>query len=271
MMRRRIVLAFALVALASTASAAGPSSEAAQPSVGASTEEHRALMISAQVMRKESKLLRSRDLLSACSSKDCDVNQSAECGEIRGFCTKLLADVANEIPTVSITVRDDRGRPVRAERLEVDSLAIDPSVPVLTDPGAHIAKALFGGRSGEAAFVVTTGQKNIAIVVSINLKEKVQRRPVPLPVYVLGGTGLVGGILAITTGVYTAHSYSNLDGCQPFCDSSQESRLRTTGYIADVSTIVALASAIAGTIWFVARPTITETRWVGDENAERTR
>jgi hypothetical protein len=142
---------------------------------------------------------------------------------------------------------------------------------VLTDPGAHVAKALFAGRSGETELALTAGQKNIAVVVTIDLKEKVQRRPIPLPVYVLGGTALASGILAITTGVYTAHSYSNLDGCQPFCDSSQESRLRATGYIADVSTIVALASAVAGTIWFLARPTVTETRWVGDDNAERSR
>jgi hypothetical protein len=271
MMRRRIASVFALVALASTASAAEPSAGAPPSGVSASTEEHRALMISAQVMRKESKLLRSRDLLAACSSKDCDADQSGECGEIRGFCAKLLADVVNEIPTVAITVRDDRGRAVHAERLELDSLAIDPSVPVITDPGAHIAKALFAGRSGETEFAIATGQKNIAVVVSINLKEKVQRRPIPLPVYLLGGAGLASGILAITTGVYTAHSYSNLDGCQPFCDSSQESRLRTTGYIADVSTILALASAVAGTIWFLARPTVSETRWVDDENAERSR
>jgi hypothetical protein len=269
-LRRHIASAFALFALASTASAAEPAPAGTPPSV-ASTEEHRALMISAQVMRKESKLLRSRDLLASCSSKICDANQTAECDEIRSFCAKLGAEVAGQIPTVSLTVRDDRGRPVHAERLELDALEVDASQPVLVDPGPHVAKALFAGRTGEAELVVTTGQKNVPVVVTIDLRENIQRRPVPLPVYVLGGAAIVSGILAIGTGVYTAHSYSNLDGCQPFCDSSQESKLRTTGYIADVSTIVALASAVAGTIWFLARPTTTETRWLGDAGSERAR
>jgi len=125
-----------------------------------------------------------------------------------------------------------------------------------------LAKALYAGRRGETEFVLAPGRKGAEVVVRIDLREVVHRRPVPLPVYALGATAIVAGVLALGTGISTAHSYQSLDSCRPYCDSGQRSSLRTTGYVADVSAVVTLASAIAGTIWFFARPTVTENRWL---------
>jgi hypothetical protein len=244
--------------LAATAAlAVARTAEAGEP---ASTEEHRALMISAQVMRKENKLLRSRDLLVSCGEQ-CGPGPS-ECSEIRAYCAKKLTEVVNEIPLVTLRVEDDRGLPLTAAVVELDSTHVSPALPLPVDPGPHQAKASFAGRSGTTDVVVEPGQRSVRVVVRIDLRETVQRRPVPVPVYVLGGTTLVSGLLALGTGIYTAHSYSNLDACRPYCDSGQRTQLRTTGYVADVSMIVALASAVAGTVWFLSRPTVSEIRWL---------
>jgi hypothetical protein len=227
------------------------------------TEEHRALMISAQVMKKEGKLLRSRDLLGTCGGTACTEGvQSAECEEIRAFCEKRLAEVLNDIPTVSLRVLDDRGLPVHAELLELDAVAVDASKPVPLDPGAHVAKAVYAGRQGETGIVLERGQKDVSILLRIDLRETVPRRPIPTPVYVLGATTLAAGLLATATGVYTVRSYQGLDGCAPLCNPSQKPTLQATSYVADISTLVAIASAVTGTIWFLGRPTVNETRWL---------
>jgi hypothetical protein len=232
------------------------------------TEEHRALMISAQVMKKEGKLVRARDLLATCSSTPCgDASQASECDEIRAYCGKRLADVTNEIPTSSVRVEDDRGLPILPEWLEVDSLAVSPSKLTAFDPGPHEAKALYAGRIGEAQFVLDSGQRDVNVIVRIDLRETVQRRPIPLPVYALGATTIAAGLLALGTGIYTVRSYQGLDGCAPFCDPSQKGTLQATGYVTDISMLVALASAVGGTIWYFARPTVSEVRWLHSTTA----
>lgn len=224
-------------------------------------EERRALMISAQVVRKEGKLLRSRDLLASCAETACE-ETATECGEIFAFCRAKLTEVEAEVPTVSVRVKDDRGYGLIAERVEIDGVGVDASKVLDLDPGTHAVKAAYAGRSAESSFTLARGEKNATVSVAIDLREPVVRRPIPAPVWVLGATTIVSGLLALGTGIYTVHQYQGLDGCQPYCDSSQRNTLRTTGYVSDVSTIIALASAVAGVIWFLARPTKTEIRWL---------
>jgi hypothetical protein len=227
------------------------------------TEEHRALMISAQVMQKEGKLLRAHELLTSCSQKACAAAPEAtECEEIRAFCGRKLDEVQGDIASVNLRVLDDRGLRIQAERVELDSVAVDPSKPLSLDPGPHQAKASYAGRFGEAEFVLARGQREVNVVLRVDLRETVQRRPIPAPVYVLGATTIATGVLALGTGIYTARAYQGLDSCQPYCDVSQRASLRATGYVADVSMLVALASAVAGAVWFFARPTVTEVQWL---------
>jgi hypothetical protein len=235
------------------------------------TEEHRALVISAQVMQKEGKLLRARELLATCSSKACaDDAQANECEEIRAFCTQRLASVVADIPTANVRVEDDRGLPVRPEVLEVDTVTLDPSKPLALDPGAHVAKALYVGRVGEASFVLERGKQNVSVLVHVDLRETVHRRPVPLPVYLLGATTIASGLLSLATGIYTVSSYQALSSCKPYCGTSQQGTLEATSYVADISAIVAITSAVASAIWFFARPTVSEVRWL-HATTERTR
>jgi hypothetical protein len=233
------------------------------------TEEHRALVISAQVMQKESKLLRARDLLVSCSTNTCE-DEPAECEEIRAFCSKRLAAVAAEIPTVQIRVVDDRGLPVHPEALEVDAVTRDPSKPLPLDPGSHSAKALYAGRMGEATFSLERGKQDASVVIHVDLRETIQRRPTPLPVYFLGAAALTTGIVSTATGAYTVSSYQGLSSCQPYCDPSRQGTLQATSYVADVSALVALTCTVAGVIWFLARPTVREVRWL-HATTERTR
>jgi hypothetical protein len=243
-----------------------PSVASADPST---TEEHRALVISAQVMQKEGKLLRARDLLVSCSTNTC-ADEPAECEQIRTFCSKRLAAVAAEVPTVLIRVVDDRGLAVHPEVLEVDAVTRDPSKPLSLDPGSHSAKALYAGRMGEATFTLERGKQDASVIIHVDLRETVQRRPTPLPVYLLGAAAITTGLASIATGVYTVSSYQSLASCQPYCDPSRQGTLQATSYVADVSALVALTCAVAGVIWFLARPTVREVRWL-HATTERTR
>lgn len=249
---RRLPLVFALLSFGGIATADD----------AATTEEHRAFMISAQVLRKEGKLLRARDLLLTCAARACPEGESAECEEIRAFCTKKQTEVAAEIPRVTLAVHDDRGLPLRPQLVELDTVPVDATKTLELDPGPHTAKATYLGRTGTTAFVLARGDSGPTIDVRVDLRETVFRRPIPAPVFVFGGTAITTGLLALGMGIYTAERYGALDACRPTCDPAERGTLRATSYVADVSMIVALAAAVVTTVWYLARPTVSEVRWL---------
>ncbi len=225
-----------------------------------STEEHRALMISAQVLRKEGRLLRARELVTTCASAACATDEPAECEDIRAFCGARRDELSAELPRVNASARDDRGALLAGAAFELDGTRVDAKAPLLVDPGSHVLRATWGGRSGEATFVAER-TKATAAVVAIDLRELVQRRPIPPLVWILGGAALGAAAVALGTGIWTARTYSELDACKPWCDGSGglESRLQATAVVTDVAAIVAVGAAIATTIVLLARPTVHET------------
>ena len=254
MHRVSVVVAVALVA---TVAHAEPTS----------TEEHRALMISAQVLKKEGRLVRARELLDACSRAACPEGEG-ECEDIRAFCNARATDVQNETPKILVTVKDDRGLAVNVAHVDVDGTDVAMGAPTPLDPGTHTAHASFAGRTAETTFVAERAKVS-DVVVTLDLVEHVPHRPVPPLAWILGATTLVSTGVALGTGIYTLRSYAALDACRPFCDPSPSSTLQATAIVADVATIVAIGSAIATTVALLLRPTVVETRWIAITGGNR--
>ena len=225
------------------------------------TEEHRALMISAQVLRKEHKLVRARDMFESCATTAC-ADASSECAAIRAFCEKTLAEVIDELPTASLRVEDDRGRIVPIDHVNVDTTLVDVRKPVTLDPGHHEAKVSYAGRTGGVSFELAPRQRDAPVIVRIDLRETVSRRPVPAGVFALGATSIVSGLAALGTSIFTNVSYASLSSCKPTCDPGERGLLQATGGIADVASILALSALVAGVVWYFARPTVSVVRWV---------
>lgn len=224
-------------------------------------------MISAQVLKKEGRLVRARELLDRCRDAAC-ADGDAECDDIRAFCGARSAEVGNEIPKVVVIVRDDRGRPIRDAQLTIDGTSALPDRPTAVDPGPRVVRATFAGRTSERSFVAERAQLS-SVAVTIDLRELVSHRPMPVLAWVLGATTLAATAVAVGTGVATVTGYAALDDCRPFCDPSSAASLRTTAIVADVGTILAVGGAIATAIAILVRPTVVETRWLGDPGSAR--
>jgi len=217
------------------------------------TDDHKALMIAGQVMRNNGKLLRAREILSTCATDACD-GAAADCEDIRAYCKNKLAELAPDIPSITVRVEDDRGLPIHDASVLVDTVPIDPSGPFDVDPGAHLVRASYAGRSGSVQLEAARGRKDIIASVVIDLRTDVVVRPVPW--YTIA-FGVLAGVATATTigfGVAAQVQANALSPCSPTCNPSQQNLFTATTVTVDVALGVAIASAVVATFGYFLRP-----------------
>jgi hypothetical protein len=223
------------------------------PASAGSTDDHKALMIAGQVMRNNGRLLRAREMLATCASDACaDADQ--DCEGVRAYCKGKLAEVEPEIPSLAIHVEDDRGLPVRDAAVLVDTLPVDVALPVDVDPGRHLVRATYAGRTATTEVDAARDAKARAVRVRIDLRREVTQRPVP---WYVAGFGVLAGVATLTAVGFAAAAQaqaSNLAYCNPTCDPKYQGLFTATTVTVDVALGVAVASALAATFAYLLRP-----------------
>jgi hypothetical protein len=148
--RARIaVLVAALVGLAAAPSPAhaAPTAEAQRVCLEAAEK--------GQQLRNSGKLISARERFLVCQSLTCPAI-------VREDCTKWIGEIADAIPTVVVSVHDERGLDVFDAEVTVDGVKVPVdtlghAMPV--DPGRHTFKAVRGEVTFEQLVLVTQGTK----------------------------------------------------------------------------------------------------------------
>jgi hypothetical protein len=150
--------------------------------------------------RKEAKLTAEREQLLVCAAKTCPA-------EVRRECDKRTAELADEIPTITLGAKDTAGGNLVAVRVSLDGVFLldkldGKATPV--DPGDHVFRFEAAGLPAlEKHFTLQAGEKD--------RHESVTLAPATLPVIVTTGGGT--------------------DRAEPQPKPSEGSTARTVGYI----------------------------------------
>lgn len=219
---------------------------------------------SSQELRKRGKLQSAREQLAVCAQKGCPTF-------VRKDCLTWLAEVDAAIPSVSLRARDESGAALTDVRVLVDGTVVatelKPDAKVELDPGAHVVRfERADGVVAEERITLSSGDKSK--VVSVTLKGTVKRDVppppeapvdtsdhVPVGVYVLGATAIVGAGSFAFFALTGANEYSKLEtSCKPRCNSEQTKSVDTKFLVANVSLAVAVASAVGAAVVYFTRP-----------------
>lgn len=231
----------------------------------------------AQSLRKQLHLKESRELLSDCSHDACP-------GPVKRDCMRWIDDITVQMPSVVFRVDIGGDAPTSKVKIYVDNQLMFDALPgraVEMNPGTYQFRFVRDtGEAVEQEVVLAEGEKfkNIAAhFQSANKPAEVvpppgstpappltnepvstQTRPVPLATYIFAG---VGAAAAINFGIWAIWSESLRSelkrDCAPTCEQEYVDRVRTRGYVADISLGVSVASFAGATILYFTRPTVT--------------
>src|SRR5262249_43121942 len=129
----------------------------------------------AQPLRASGHLRAAREKLLACSQPGCP-------SLVRADCTTWLSSLEEALPTIVPLARDANGNDISGAVLRIDGAAVElvEGRPLTVDPGRHVVSfATHDGRTGEAAVVVGTGEKNRPVSVLIPDLASVSPQPSP--------------------------------------------------------------------------------------------
>jgi hypothetical protein len=221
---------------------------------------------SGQELRQSGQLLESRARLIQCSQ--------ATCPElVRSECLSMLDELRTEVPSVIFRITLD-GTPCFHVEVVMDGRTLFSEVPTRAfdiDPGKH----LFEFRRGQFMTVnrqvtITEGDKLIPIAVqfaSAVASEAepaprrppaaiAEQRPVPVPVYLLSGVGVLGlgGFIGFGLATHTKENALK-STCSPRCSQSEIDSVHSRAVTADISLGVSVAAFAAAATYYLLRPT----------------
>lgn len=244
--KRSLAAALALVATAGTGSRIAH----AEPSPTAvCIDAHE----KAQRSMQEGKLRAARESLLVCSRETCPKVAQTDCAS-------WLRDVARDTPSVVLAAKDVAGQDREDVRVVIDGdqvvAALDGRALPL-DPGPHVFRFESGGRRVEQKAVLGVGEQNRRVVADFATTEHASVAPfalglsptiAPEPSRTTGlpvATYALGGVAVLALGSFTVFALTgkNQEGCVPTCTSAEVSYFRRSYLVADISLIVALASA----------------------------
>lgn len=260
---------------AGSSTAATPTTRTAPPTVDECLAAHR----EAQSLRKQFRLRESRELLSDCSHDACP-------GPVKRDCMRWIDDITMQMPSVVFRIDTGDGTTTNKVKIYADGQLLFESVPnraVEMNPGTYRLRFELEGRPPvEQEVSLGEGEKfkNVSIRFESTQKPEAgaagpgtpgaaklpatpeptmeQSRPVPLATYILAG---VGAAAAINFGVWAAWSESLRkelkSECAPGCEQEFIDRVRTRGYVADISLGVSVASFAAASVFYFTRPVVT--------------
>jgi len=202
-----------------------------------------------QRLRKQSKLLEARAALLRCAAGTCP-------GMVTTDCATWVTELAREVPSVVVALRDDAGREVADARVRIDGRLTGGRIdgrPIELDPGAHQVVVESAAGTVEQSVVLATGQQNR--VVSLTLPDDSARGALRTAAWISGGVGLAGLASFAAFAISGQVSYDDLEACRPGCSQDDEDSVATRFVVADVSLGVGIAG-VAGAVvlWLVSRP-----------------
>lgn len=250
---------------------------AGSPALGQGSDEKAvclAMHEEAQVARQEGRFRAARGALLACARSSCP-------SLLRADCASWLDALVREIPSVVISAESGRGDEadvrvlidgqVVAEALDGKEIEVDPGKHVFRfelPPHAPIERTLlirerergrpvsvfFGER--QAAPPPPPGSARSTLEAPSEATTE-GARPVPLAVYVLGGSALAAaGLFAGVGAAGMAERRSLQASCAPFCGEAQVQSVRTRFLIADLALAAGAGAAVSAGLLFWLRPAV---------------
>jgi len=223
----------------------------------------------AQVDMKASALSAAREKLALCLAESCPNALHSDCAE-------WLKEIDRRQPSVVLAFKGKDGSPVSTVSATLDGKPFAGKTDgraVDVDPGEHtFVFAPPGEPTVEVRVVVREGEKSQKVDATSKLwvapvtatqgplasppPATVRERPVPWPVYALGGLGLVGAGGFVGFGVAGMAGKSDLEACKPTCAEDDVSSVRTKYLVADVSLAVGVVALGVAAVIFLTRPEI---------------
>jgi hypothetical protein len=218
-----------------------------------------------QQLRRDGKLIESRDAFRQCSATACP-------SEIIRDCLGWMEEVDKQIPSVSFAVTADGTNRSDAQVYIDDVLVLDKlsgrAMPV--NPGPHRVRVVLPPFAPfEEQVVFTEGDKfrmvdvkfaspraalNPATTTPGAASPEVEKaRPVPVATYVFGGLGIAAALSGGAWGISNVALRSDMEEkCSPNCSDRSIDVLKQRALIADISWGVSIVSlATAATIYFL--------------------
>jgi len=213
-----------------------------------------------QVLKQASKLKSAREALLTCSRDVCPSFIRADCVEWLG---QLDRSIPSVVPTAKVNKRDEFNVRVTVDG-QLAATRLDGK-PIELDPGVHTFKfELAPWPPVEQQILVAEGEKNRTVTVNFGKNDDDKEpeiptyRPFPTIDYVLGGTAVVGiGAFALFGSMGNSGKKDLQNTCAPFCSTTDvNSKVKSKFLIADIGLGVAVASVVAGIVFYAARPAI---------------
>jgi hypothetical protein len=217
-----------------------------------------------QTLRKQNKLIESREQALICARDKCPKLVKADCA-------KWIEEVTGSQPTLVFTAHDARGHDRADVKVILDGAPLTEQLgqEVTVDPGPHTIRfEAPNSLPAEQSVVVRAGEKARPVTVTFSDpapateaprpnpgKESSDRRPIPLLVPVLGVAGLAAAGVGAFLVVDSSSRLDDLRGkCAPHCEQSDVDTLNLRYRIAAASIGVG-AIAVGVAVWlFVTRP-----------------
>jgi hypothetical protein len=263
---KRAPLAFAVSTLASLAVLAPASVARAEDTVhvciGASTE--------GQTLRKQGRLLASRDAMIACARDACPAI-------VRSHCARWLSEVDAAIPSIVVRAQDATGADVLGARLAIDGRPAKlDGQPVRLDPGEHTVAIESDHARKEEHVLLIEGESSRRVTLRFaappatpaaapplrdapaaesHVEPARRQAHVPTGAWVLGGVG-VASLGAATYFALAANSQLGdlKTTCSPHCSDAQTHSGRTDALLFDVFLGAGVAAVASALIWGLAFP-----------------
>ncbi|MEJ7731050.1 MAG: hypothetical protein WKG00_17775 [Polyangiaceae bacterium] len=171
-------------------------------------------------------------------------------------CAAWVTELAREVPSVVVALRDAGGREGADARVRIDGRLAREHIdgrPIELDPGVHRVVVESSAGTVEQSVVLGTGQQNR--VISLTLPDDAGRGALRTAAWISGGVGLAGLASFAAFAISGQASYDDLETCRPGCSQDDEDSVATRFVVADVSLGVGIAG-VAGAVvlWLVSRP-----------------
>jgi hypothetical protein len=219
----------------------------------------------AQQRALDRKFVEARAHFLACAREVCPVPVVKDC-------TAQLARVDASIATVVVLAKDAATGRSLPGRVRVDdgekATSLDGGA-VSVDPGTHVFHVeIDSGETRDESVVVEEGARLKAVVATFaRPSARVEKKPIPAGVFVLGGIGVVALGVTTVVGIEALSQWKDLRSRPPTAyTDSDVSSLKTKRVVADVSLAAGVVALGAAAGWVLFRPTPREARhtWTPD-------
>lgn len=219
-----------------------------------------------QVLRRDNKLLESREVLQQCSTPQCPT-------VIVRDCLDWLQQLQRQIPSITFHVTAD-GVSRNDARIFIDGeplLERQRGKALDLNPGIHRVRVLLPPHPPfESDVIVSEGDQFRIVEVRLDATapppppvepapepqpDVPMHRPTPIATYVFGGIGLAAGLSGAGWAVSSWSLRRDLEqSCAPRCRTEGINVLRQRALIADISFGVGAASMITAALFYALRP-----------------